>query len=95
MPSTVKPLRECPLCARGAFGAAATSVTFGSGRHTRHSGLLDTSPTGSVSGQTRSRCSAGSLSFGLPTRSRVWLTIGLQPAGPREEAWLKKGLPCS
>jgi hypothetical protein len=25
----------------------------------------------------------------------VWLTIGLQPAGHRDEAWLKKGLPCS
>ena len=25
----------------------------------------------------------------------VWLTIGMQPAGHRDEAWLKKGLPCS
>jgi hypothetical protein len=31
----------------------------------------------------------------LPTRLWVWLTIGLQPAGHRDEAWLKKGLPCS
>jgi hypothetical protein len=37
----------------------------------------------------------GWLSFGLPTRSRVWLTSGLQPVGHRDEAWLKKGLPCS
>ncbi len=26
---------------------------------------------------------------------RVWLTFGLQPVGRRDEAWLKKGLPCS
>jgi hypothetical protein len=25
----------------------------------------------------------------------VWLTTGLLPAGCRDEAWLKKGLPCS
>jgi len=25
----------------------------------------------------------------------VWLTIGLRPVGHRDEAWLKKGLPCS
>ena len=25
----------------------------------------------------------------------VWLTSGLQLAGHRDEAWLKKGLPCS
>jgi len=25
----------------------------------------------------------------------VWLSIGLRPAGHRDEAWLKKGLPCS
>jgi len=31
----------------------------------------------------------------LPTRVRVWLTIGLQPVGRRDEAWLKRGLPCS
>ena len=31
----------------------------------------------------------------LPTRLRVWLTNGLLPAGPRNEAWLKIGLPCS
>ena len=37
----------------------------------------------------------GTLSIGLPTRVRVWLTIGLQPAGFRDGVWLKKGLPCS
>jgi hypothetical protein len=37
----------------------------------------------------------GTLSFGLPTRMRVWLTFGLLPVGRRDEAWLKKGLPCS
>jgi hypothetical protein len=32
----------------------------------------------------------------LPTRGlRVWLTSGLQPVGHRDEAWLKRGLPCS
>jgi len=25
----------------------------------------------------------------------VWLISGLLPAGHRDEAWLKKGLPCS
>jgi hypothetical protein len=25
----------------------------------------------------------------------VWLTSGLQPAGRRDEAWLKRGLPSS
>ena len=39
--------------------------------------------------------SGGTLSSGLPTRVRVWLTFGLQPVGHRDEAWLKKGLPCS
>jgi hypothetical protein len=38
----------------------------------------------------------GKLSMRLPTRSIwVWLTIGLRPADHRDEAWLKKGLPCS
>jgi hypothetical protein len=39
--------------------------------------------------------SGGKLSMRLPTGSLVWLTIGLHPAGHRDEAWLKKGLPCS
>jgi hypothetical protein len=26
---------------------------------------------------------------------RVWLTFGLRPAGRRDEAWLKRGLPSS
>lgn len=30
----------------------------------------------------------------LPT-AWVWLTFGLRPAGGRDEAWLKKGLPSS
>jgi hypothetical protein len=38
---------------------------------------------GSVSGQTRSRCLTGWLSFGLPTQNWVWLTSGLQPVGHR------------
>jgi hypothetical protein len=25
----------------------------------------------------------------------VWLTFGLRPAGCRDEAWLKRGLPSS
>jgi len=45
-------------------------------------------PSGSLSGQTRSRCPSGWLTSGLPTRSRVWLTCGLQPVGHRDEAWL-------
>jgi hypothetical protein len=39
--------------------------------------------------------SGGKLSMRLPTCSWVWLTIGLRLAGRRDEAWLKKGLPCS
>jgi len=35
----------------------------------------------------------GTLSFGLPTRSRVWLTTGLQAAGCRDEAWLNLDPP--
>jgi hypothetical protein len=31
----------------------------------------------------------------LPIRVRVWLTIGLHHVGRRDEAWLKRGLPCS
>ena len=50
---------------------------------------------GPMSGQTRSRCSAGSSPSGCPPGLLVWLTIGLRPAGHRDEAWLKKGLPCS
>ena len=37
----------------------------------------------------------GKLSLRLPTYSWVWLTIGLRPVERRDEAWLKKGLPCS
>ena len=36
-----------------------------------------------------------SLRLGCPPGSRVWLTSGLLPVGCRDEAWLKKGLPCS
>jgi hypothetical protein len=25
----------------------------------------------------------------------VWLSFGLRPVGHRDEAWLKRGLPCS
>ena len=39
--------------------------------------------------------SGGKLSMRLPTGSQVWLTSGLRPVGHRDEAWLKKGLPCS
>ena len=37
----------------------------------------------------------GTLSSGLPTRAWVWLTFGLRTVGHRDEAWLKRGLPCS
>ena len=39
--------------------------------------------------------SGGKLIMRLPTRPWVWLTFGLRPVGHRDEAWLKKGLPCS
>jgi hypothetical protein len=39
--------------------------------------------------------SAGSSPCGCPPAVLVWLTFGLRPAGHRDEAWLKKGLPCS
>jgi len=32
---------------------------------------------------------------GCPPAASVWLISGLLPAGHRDEAWLKKGLPCS
>jgi len=37
----------------------------------------------------------GTLYFGLPTCLRVWLYFGLRTAGRRDEAWLKRELPCS
>ncbi len=37
----------------------------------------------------------GQLSMRLPTGCLVWLSFGLRPAGHRDEAWLKRGLPCS
>jgi len=59
-----------------------------------HSGLLDTVRRIGVWPDSV-QVSGGMLSSGLPTRDRVWLTFGLQPAGHRDEAWLKRGLPCS
>jgi len=61
---------------------------------TLHSGLLDTVRRIGVWPDSV-QVSGGMLSSGLPTRDRVWLTFGLQPAGHRDEAWLKRGLPCS
>jgi hypothetical protein len=59
-----------------------------------HSGLLET--FGRIGVWPDSvQVLGGSLSFGLPTQSWVWLTFGLQPVGHRDEAWLQKGLPCS
>jgi hypothetical protein len=58
------------------------------------SGLLDDSSRTGVWPDSV-QVSGGPLSSGLPTRVQVWLTSGLQPAGHRDEAWLKKGLPCS
>ena len=60
----------------------------------RHSGLLETFRRIGVWPDSV-QVPGGPLSFGLPTRSRVWLTSGLQPVAHRDEAWLKKGLPCS
>ncbi|CAN5896612.1 hypothetical protein BH20ACT6_BH20ACT6_17770 [soil metagenome] len=60
----------------------------------RFPGLLETSCRAGVWPDSV-QVPGGSLSFGLPTRSRVWLTFGLLPVGHRDEAWLKKGLPCS
>ena len=39
--------------------------------------------------------SGGTLFMRLPTRLRVWLSIGLRTVGHRDEAWLQRGLPCS
>jgi len=50
-------------------------------------------PTGSVSGQTRSRCPTERFSTRLPTPCRVWLSTGLQSAGHRDEAWLERDCP--
>ena len=56
--------------------------------------LLDKSPRAGVWPDSV-QVSGGRLSMRLPTRLRVWLTIGLQSAGRRDEAWLEKGLPSS
>ena len=58
------------------------------------SGLLETSGRTGVWPDSV-QVPGGTLSFGLPTRVRVWLTPGLQPVGHRDKAWLQKGLPCS
>lgn len=47
-----------------------------------------------VSGQTRSRCTAGRSPSGCPQASSMWVSSGLRPARHRDEAWLE-GLPCS
>jgi hypothetical protein len=57
-------------------------------------GLLETSERAGVWPDSV-QVPGGTLSIGLPTRLRVWLTSGLQRVGRRDEAWLKKGLPCS
>jgi hypothetical protein len=39
--------------------------------------------------------SGGWLSLAAARPLWVWLTFGLRPAGHRDEAWLKRGLPSS
>ena len=39
--------------------------------------------------------SGGTLVMRLPTGYWVWLSSGLRPVGPRDEEWLKRGLPSS
>lgn len=63
-------------------------------RAQRHSRLLDDSVRSGVWPDS-DQVIGGQLSMRLPTAELVWLTFGLQPAGHRDEAWLKKGLPCS
>ena len=48
----------------------------------RHSGLLETPGRAGV-WRDSVQVPGGTLSIGLPTRLRVWLTIGLQPVGRR------------
>lgn len=59
-----------------------------------HSGLLETLRRIDVRPDSV-QVLGGQLSFGLPAHLRVWLTFGLRPAGHRDEAWLKRGLPSS
>jgi hypothetical protein len=60
----------------------------------RHSGLLETPARAGVWPDSV-QVLGGTLSSGLPTPVRVWLTSGLRPVGHRDEAWLKRGLPSS
>ena len=52
-------------------------------------------PAGSVSGQTLIQVIGGTLSLAAAHPIWVWLSSGLRPAGHRDEAWLKRGLPSS
>ena len=74
--------------------ADAEKKAGGPRRLVRPSGLLETSRRTGVRPDSV-QVPGGTLSFGLPTRLRVWLTFGLQPAGHRDEAWLQRGLPSS
>jgi hypothetical protein len=60
----------------------------------RLSGLLETSRRIGVRPDSV-QVLGGTLYSGLPTRVRVWLSSGLRTVGRRDEAWLKRGLPCS
>ena len=51
--------------------------------------------SGSVSGQTRSRCLAKRSLLGCPSVAWVWLSSGMRAARCCDEAWLQRGLPCS
>jgi hypothetical protein len=66
-------------------------MSFVDGAHMR---LLDDSDRAGVWPDSV-QVSGGKLSMRLPTCLLVWLTFGLRPVGHRDEAWLKKGLPCS
>ncbi len=50
---------------------------------------------GPVSGQTRSRCPAGRSLLGCPLACGCGSLPVCSPPGTADEAWLKRGLPCS
>ena len=60
-----------------------------------HTRLLDTMASGPVSGQTRSRCSAGRSPCGCPPSTGCGSLPVCGPVERRAEAWLQRGLPSS
>ncbi len=85
-PSTLEPIPRMRTC----FWADSARTHIG----TSGSRLLETSRRIGVWPDSV-QVSGGTLSIGAAHPLRVWLSSGLRPVGHRDEAWLKRGLPCS